>query len=256
MVWLVAGVACFLEHKSPDEAVEETKKPPHIVFISSDKPSSLHDGQLHYTDGKTMGACDVSSKTMGPCDLSPKTTGACDVSSKTTGACDVSSKIMGPCDLSPKTTGACDVSSKTMGVCDVSSKTMGACDMSSKIMGACDMNSKTMGPCDVNSKTMGPCDMSPKTMGLSELSSKTIGPCDVSSKIINLRTQFKNGTDVYVFAKQGKSRLTGLWNLDSLVRSCENLEEVGAKIEADINDYVIPAQLNVGLKGQIIVLHK
>ena len=72
----------------------------------------------------------------------------------------------------------------------------------------------------------------------------------------DFNTKFINGTDVYVFAKQGKSRQTGLWNLDSLIKSCENLEEIGAKISSDADNYVIPAELKVGLAGQIIVLHK
>ena len=62
-------------------------------------------------------------------------------------------------------------------------------------------------------------------------------------------------SDVYVFAKQGKSRHTGLWNLESLIESCENLREVGAKVQSDIDSYVVPMDLKDGLAGQIITIH-
>ena len=78
---------------------------------------------------------------------------------------------------------------------------------------------------------------------------------NVEMRTINLRNHLRTGADVYVFAKQGKSRHTGLWNLDSLIRSCENLEELDPKIQSDRDNYVIPCRLQDGLAGQVLVLH-
>ncbi len=64
----------------------------------------------------------------------------------------------------------------------------------------------------------------------------------------------RDSTQVYVFAKQGKSRHTRLWSLDDLISSCENLREVGEKIQSHVDDYVIPAALQEGLAGQVVVL--
>ena len=75
-------------------------------------------------------------------------------------------------------------------------------------------------------------------------------------RTVDVRDHLSNSTDVYVFAKQGKSRHTGLWNLDSLIRSCENLEELDPKIQRDRDNYVIPCGLQDGLAGQVAVLHR
>ena len=74
-------------------------------------------------------------------------------------------------------------------------------------------------------------------------------------RTVNVRDHLRTGADVYVFAKQGKSRHTGLWNLDSLIRSCENLEELDPKIQSARENYVIPCGLQEGLAGQVLVLH-
>ena len=74
-------------------------------------------------------------------------------------------------------------------------------------------------------------------------------------RTINVGDHIRTDGDVYVFAKQGKSRHTGLWNLDSLIQSCENLEELDPKIQRDRNNYVIPCGLQEGLAGQVLVLH-
>ena len=72
----------------------------------------------------------------------------------------------------------------------------------------------------------------------------------------NMKVHLKDTADMYVFAKQGKSRHTGLWNLDLLIKSCENLQETGVKIQSDISNYIVPTDLRAGLAGQIIVLQK
>ena len=74
-------------------------------------------------------------------------------------------------------------------------------------------------------------------------------------RTVNVRDQIRTGADIYVFAKQGKSRHTGLLNLDSLIRSCENLDELDPKIQSDQDNYVIPCGLKDGLAGQVVVLH-
>ena len=77
----------------------------------------------------------------------------------------------------------------------------------------------------------------------------------VEIRDVNVRDLWRNDDDVYVFAKQGKSRHTGLWNLDSLIRSCENLEELDPKIQGDRDNYIIPSGVKDGLAGQVVVLH-
>ena len=91
-----------------------------------------------------------------------------------------------------------------------------------------------------------------------ESNTTNLGAIDDSNaeiRTVNVRDHLRTGADVYVFAKQGKSRHTGLWNLDSLIQSFENLEELDPKIQRDRNNYVIPCGLQDGLAGQVLVLH-
>lgn len=47
-------------------------------------------------------------------------------------------------------------------------------------------------------------------------------------------------SDIYLFARQGKSRHMGLWSYTSLIKSNANLTEVGP--QRGLNDYVIPPE--------------
>ncbi|XP_022107776.1 UPF0692 protein C19orf54 homolog [Acanthaster planci] len=62
-------------------------------------------------------------------------------------------------------------------------------------------------------------------------------------------------SDVYVLARQGKSRHTHPWRYCTLADSNRNLTELGGNIEADIERYVIPeGGIQAGLCGQVVLL--
>lgn len=56
----------------------------------------------------------------------------------------------------------------------------------------------------------------------------------------HLLNNHNDENDVYLFARQGKSRHMGLWSYTSLIKSNANLMEVGP--QRGLNDYVIPPE--------------
>lgn len=61
--------------------------------------------------------------------------------------------------------------------------------------------------------------------------------------------------DIFVLCKQGKSPHTGLWSLQALLQSNQNLSEVNPKIAQCIDDYVLPAEGILGICNKIVILH-
>ena len=60
---------------------------------------------------------------------------------------------------------------------------------------------------------------------------------------------------IYVYAKQGKSRHTALWSLDSLLSSNANLKEPDPKIAGDPDNWILPsAGITAGLCNQMIFI--
>ena len=76
--------------------------------------------------------------------------------------------------------------------------------------------------------------------------------CDISYS--TLKPHLSEDSHIYVFAKQGKSKHTGLWHLDSLLKSNANLVKLGPKIESDLDNFVVANGIESGLCGQIVVL--
>ena len=61
---------------------------------------------------------------------------------------------------------------------------------------------------------------------------------------------------ILVFAKQGKSRHTGIWNAKTLVESCCNLLEIDPERLEDGDNYNFPEKgIAEELCGKIVVLH-
>ncbi len=64
-----------------------------------------------------------------------------------------------------------------------------------------------------------------------------------------------NSANIYVYAKQGKSKYTGLWCLKDLLDSNANLVEMGPEIPSKIDAPVIPpGGIEVGLCKSIVFL--
>ncbi len=62
---------------------------------------------------------------------------------------------------------------------------------------------------------------------------------------------------VFVYAYQGKSIRTGLWDLDELLHSNSQLKSVDPKIMANCEEFVIPEDgIESTLCGRIVVLQK
>lgn len=61
---------------------------------------------------------------------------------------------------------------------------------------------------------------------------------------------------ILVFAKQGKSKHTGIWNAKTLVESCCNLLEIDPSRVEDGESYALPARgIEEELCGKVVVLH-
>ncbi|CAL1546094.1 unnamed protein product [Lymnaea stagnalis] len=73
-------------------------------------------------------------------------------------------------------------------------------------------------------------------------------PC--SEKIISF---IESNKDFYVFGHHGKSKYAGVWSLDDLLLSNDNLMEAGP--ERNSEEYVMPpGGVEAGLRSQIVVL--
>ena len=81
--------------------------------------------------------------------------------------------------------------------------------------------------------------------------------CNIYHALRRDVTLTKNYTQqfIYVYAVQGKSLHTHIWNLHDLLESNSNLHELGKKIESDINNFVIPSGgIEAGLCNQVIII--
>lgn len=62
---------------------------------------------------------------------------------------------------------------------------------------------------------------------------------------------------LYVYALHGKSRHVALWNLDQLIKSNQNLMELGEERMNDGRSYLLPeGGVRAGLNGLAIALQK
>ena len=70
------------------------------------------------------------------------------------------------------------------------------------------------------------------------------------------RNPLENASYILVYAKQGKSRHTGIWNAKTLVESCCNLLEIDPERLEDGDNYNFPEKgIAEELCGKIVVLH-
>ena len=87
-----------------------------------------------------------------------------------------------------------------------------------------------------------------------ELSKELYG---VNVRIATHLTKFAQdeGSDVYVFAVQGKSVHTHLWKLESLLASNANLTEIAPKIEKNQDQFVVhKGGVKRGLCDKLVIL--
>ena len=67
----------------------------------------------------------------------------------------------------------------------------------------------------------------------------------------------KDFSSVFVFAKHGKSGRTALWPLCKLLASNANLVEVGSKIQADRDNFIVPKEgIEKTLCDQLVILNR
>lgn len=71
-----------------------------------------------------------------------------------------------------------------------------------------------------------------------------------------VRNPLENASYILVYAKQGKSKHTGIWNAKTLVESCCNLIEIDPERRADPDSYSFPdTGIAEELCGKVVVLH-
>jgi hypothetical protein len=92
---------------------------------------------------------------------------------------------------------------------------------------------------------------------LSDLLHATQKTCDKSLLIKAINDESITSHNVYVFAKQGKSKYTGLWSLEDLLKSNDNLVEMDPKVPIEIDNPIVPAGgIRAGLKNKLLFLTK
>lgn len=70
------------------------------------------------------------------------------------------------------------------------------------------------------------------------------------------RNPLENASYILVYAKQGKSKHTGIWNAKTLVESCCNLIEIDPSRREDGDNYTFPDEgIAEELCGKVVVLH-
>lgn len=70
------------------------------------------------------------------------------------------------------------------------------------------------------------------------------------------RNPLEAASYILVYAKQGKSKHTGIWNAKTLVESCCNLLEIDPERLENSEDYTIPEKgIEEELCGKVVVLH-
>lgn len=70
------------------------------------------------------------------------------------------------------------------------------------------------------------------------------------------RNPLEAASYILVYAKQGKSKHTGIWNAKTLVESCCNLIEIDPERLQDGDNYVFPVKgIEEELCGRVVVLH-
>lgn len=71
-----------------------------------------------------------------------------------------------------------------------------------------------------------------------------------------IRNPLENASYILVYAKQGKSRHTGIWNAKTLVESCCNLIEIDPERLEEGDSYSFPEKgISEELCGKVVVLH-
>ena len=70
------------------------------------------------------------------------------------------------------------------------------------------------------------------------------------------KNPLENASYILVYAKQGKSKHTGIWNAKTLVESCCNLLEIDPERLEDGDNYNFPEKgIAEELCGKVVVLH-
>lgn len=70
------------------------------------------------------------------------------------------------------------------------------------------------------------------------------------------RNPLEAASYILVYAKQGKSKHTGIWNAKTLVESCCNLLEIDPERLENSEDYTFPEKgIEEELCGKVVVLH-
>lgn len=75
-------------------------------------------------------------------------------------------------------------------------------------------------------------------------------------KASSCRNPLEAASYILVYAKQGKSKHTGIWNAKTLVESCCNLIEIDPERLQDGDNYTFPDKgIQEELCGKVVVLH-
>ncbi|WAR29214.1 CS054-like protein [Mya arenaria] len=86
-------------------------------------------------------------------------------------------------------------------------------------------------------------------------SQKTAGAVTTSNSAA-CRNPLEAASYILVYAKQGKSKYTGIWNAKTLVESCCNLIEIDPQRLRDEENYAFPDKgIEEELCGKVVVLH-
>ena len=97
---------------------------------------------------------------------------------------------------------------------------------------------------------------SPKTEIRKNALIKASAASQVPGSLHSGRNPLENAAYILVYAKQGKTRHTGIWNAKTLVESCCNLLEIDPERLEDGDNYNFPERgIAEELCGKIVVLH-
>jgi len=89
---------------------------------------------------------------------------------------------------------------------------------------------------------------------IGNLSQKTVSSLQPAGG--SCRNPLENASYILVYAKQGKSKHTGIWNAKTLVESCCNLIEIDPQRLEDGDNYTFPERgIEEELCGKVVVLH-